>query len=65
MKLVCAWCKRVIREGAEENPSHGICQDCVRRISAEDDQPIRFDRGWAQINFALKICAHLRNLRIK
>ena len=29
LKLICAWCGKVIREGDENSPpSHGICESC-------------------------------------
>jgi hypothetical protein len=27
MKLICAWCKKILREGSEPT-SHGICPEC-------------------------------------
>ena len=35
VKLVCAWCQRVIRNGAEETVSHGICQACEERVEKD------------------------------
>jgi hypothetical protein len=29
MRLVCAWCKAVMREGPPEPVSHGICPACL------------------------------------
>lgn len=29
MKVVCAWCNKVITEG-EGDVSHGICNDCLK-----------------------------------
>lgn len=31
--VVCAWCSRTVREGAEP-VSHGICEDCKESLSA-------------------------------
>lgn len=31
MRVVCAWCKRVIREGSEP-VSHGICSSCAETL---------------------------------
>lgn len=37
LKLVCAWCSVIIREGklmlaqGEFGPSHGICQTCYKK----------------------------------
>lgn len=28
MKVICAWCKTVIKEGDDEKVSHGICPEC-------------------------------------
>jgi len=31
MKIVCAWCEKVIRDGDEnKGVSHGMCQDCYK-----------------------------------
>lgn len=37
MKVICAWCKKVIREGEliDGQVSHGICADCLRLIEKE------------------------------
>ena len=34
MKVVCAWCQKTIQEGpeAEAEVSHGICEECARRV---------------------------------
>jgi hypothetical protein len=37
MKLICAWCKKVIRDGPENPPSHGICPECARRVTTRND----------------------------
>lgn len=38
VKLICAWCKKVLREAApgheRERPSHGICEECAARERA-------------------------------
>ena len=39
MKVICAWCGKLIREveGDEsKGPSHGICIECRDRIKKED-----------------------------
>lgn len=30
MRIVCAWCLRVMDDG-DEPTSHGICEDCTKR----------------------------------
>jgi len=35
MKMICAWCKKVIRKGPEEPVSHGMCSQCARRMERE------------------------------
>jgi len=35
MKLVCAWCKRVIRDGPEKTVSHGICPKCEGWVGSQ------------------------------
>ena len=32
MKVVCAWCKKVLRESSEEIVSHGICAECEKHV---------------------------------
>lgn len=29
LKVVCAWCQKVMRDGQSEKVSHGICDSCV------------------------------------
>jgi hypothetical protein len=31
MKIVCAWCGKVLRDDSEEEVSHGICRECYDR----------------------------------
>ena len=38
MKLVCAWCKKVIRDGPDEPVSHGVCPECARRVTRQNTQ---------------------------
>jgi len=40
MKLVCAWCQKVIRDGPEEPVSHGICPECARRTTHRLGAPL-------------------------
>ena len=37
MKLICAWCQKVIRDGPEEPVSHGVCPECARRVARQND----------------------------
>jgi hypothetical protein len=43
MKTICAWCGKVIKDGPEKTVSHGVCEDCVIRVTEpkqeEDRQP--------------------------
>lgn len=39
-KVICAWCKKVIREGKSANVSHGICNLCFG--IALNDNGIKF-----------------------
>jgi len=34
MRVVCAWCRKVIKPGAGET-SHGICKPCEKKLAAE------------------------------
>jgi len=35
MKSICAWCKKVIREGDEEEATHGMCDKCQENMKQE------------------------------
>ena len=39
--VMCAWCKKIIKEGDPNKVSHGICQKCfddiIKKQDAEDD----------------------------
>ena len=35
MKVICAWCKKVISRGPPEPISHGMCNQCARRMERE------------------------------
>jgi hypothetical protein len=35
LKIVCAWCKKVIKDCDTEVVSHGMCFECVDRV--QDD----------------------------
>ncbi len=35
MKVVCAWCKGVIKDGPAEPISHGICAECAGNMRRE------------------------------
>lgn len=39
MKVICAWCRRLLKDGPEHPVSHGICPDCKREVEAELDTP--------------------------
>lgn len=54
MKLVCAWCKRVIRNGKKETVSHGICQECVERVAK--DHCFNIGRGGGPFKPTLPEC---------
>jgi hypothetical protein len=32
MKIICAWCGKVIQDGPEETVSHGVCEECVIHV---------------------------------
>lgn len=39
LKVVCAWCKKVVLAGAPGSKiTHGICPDCSAKALAEDAQ---------------------------
>jgi hypothetical protein len=33
MKKICAWCKKVTKDGPEEKATHGICPDCRKGLN--------------------------------
>jgi rRNA maturation endonuclease Nob1 len=33
-QLVCAWCKKIIKEGDKKNITHGICDSCAKDITS-------------------------------
>ena len=35
MKVICAWCDKVIKEGRKEPVSYGICAKCHKKATAE------------------------------
>ena len=42
-KIVCAWCKKVIKEGVDPI-SHGICEECCEEeIKKLDEQKARIN----------------------
>jgi hypothetical protein len=49
MKVICAWCKRVMREDGLTNEliSHGICPVCSKKVKAEAEslRKWRAERG--------------------
>lgn len=34
MKIICAWCKRILKDGVGD-VSHGICKECSRSIESK------------------------------
>lgn len=39
MKVICAWCKKVLRIGTIENGvSHGICPECAQKMIREANE---------------------------
>jgi len=35
MKVVCAWCKKVLANGDDEPVTHGICEKCKANVFLE------------------------------
>ncbi len=33
MKIVCAWCRKVMKKGDNTKVSHGICKSCVAELT--------------------------------
>ncbi len=31
MKVVCAWCRKVMKDGPDNPVSHGICEACLKK----------------------------------
>jgi len=47
MKVVCAWCKKVLRESPEEIVSHGICEACEKHVARDiGGHPPEEFSGW-------------------
>lgn len=45
VKIICAWCGKVLREGTLP-ASHGICRECKRAMQAEADAVVEaMDKG--------------------
>ena len=43
IKTVCAWCKKVIRDGDTDEDghvSHGICEECAEKLEEDEDEEI-------------------------
>ncbi len=36
MKVVCAWCNKVMKDGPDKPVSHGICELCLKKQKAID-----------------------------
>jgi len=34
-KVICGWCKKVLREGPDQLVSHGICEECEKKLREE------------------------------
>jgi hypothetical protein len=48
MKSVCAWCNKILREGDGNEPvSHGICQECIKKMGMDDEQFIK--QEWERV----------------
>lgn len=49
MKVVCAWCKKTIRDDENVKPddpvSHGICVECKRKIEKEFESIKQYNEG--------------------
>ena len=35
MKIICAWCEKVLKDGLDNQVSHGICEECKAEQMAE------------------------------
>ena len=38
-KRVCSYCKKVMREGPEDNVTHGICEPCSIKMLWQEGVP--------------------------
>ena len=43
MKIVCAWCKKTMRDdpASDAAVSHGICVDCMRQVVGGNDKDMK------------------------
>ena len=52
MKVICAWCDKVLRAGSEPT-SHGICEECAAQLAAHIAETLT-DKGWEASVVTLK-----------
>jgi len=46
MRVICAWCKKIIKEGSTENGiSHGICVECKKGCDKEIEEIRKYNEG--------------------
>jgi len=51
MKIICAWCKKIIEEGKEpdEESSHGICPECYDKELAKLKKEEKYENlNWGE-----------------
>jgi hypothetical protein len=44
MKTICAWCNKIIKEGNNKNPSHGICLECKEKVLKKELKNLKKSR---------------------
>lgn len=55
MKTICAWCKKVLKEGDDLIESHGICDDCFRNHFPDCWEKKQIKKGWGLVQQAREI----------
>jgi hypothetical protein len=38
VRIICAWCRRVLQEGPADKVSHGCCDECFKKQITAIDQ---------------------------
>lgn len=47
MKIICAWCKKIMQDSPSDEVSHGICATCEKKFLEET--PTKGQKFWTFI----------------
>ena len=53
VKVVCSWCKKVMKEGPEDRVSHGVCEECLEKHFPETGEEKSKEEKEAVTEFGL------------